>query len=94
MYSRGAGIPLTVTEVPLDEVYGKGAVVVWGLGSVERSVPKALISIPGAKDCVKEAPFPTDFTDGAADGTVGGRVLKVPATLATSPPALDAHASK
>ena len=42
---------MMVTEVPLDEVNGKGAVAaVWGL-PVDRPVPKTLISIPGAKDC-------------------------------------------
>src|SRR5579864_2745537 len=51
-----------VTDVPLDEVSGKGTVVtVCGL-PVERPVPNTLISIPGAKDCVNDALFPTDVT--------------------------------
>lgn len=93
MYITGAGIPLMVTEVPFDEVSGKGVVVtVWGL-PVDRPVPKTLISIPGAKDFVKDAAFPTDVTKGFAVA-VEERVVKVPVALATTPPALDAHASK
>lgn len=57
---------MIVTDVPLDDVSGKGTVVtVCGL-PVERPVPNTLISIPGAKVWENDAPFPTDVT------TMGG----------------------
>ena len=62
IYNSGAAIPLIVTEVPLDEVTGRGAAeTVCGVPE-DRPVPNTLISIPGAKDWANDAPFPTDAT--------------------------------
>ena len=53
---------MIVTVVPLADVTGRGAVLmICGLPE-DRPVPNTLISIPGAKDCVNDAEFPTLVT--------------------------------
>ena len=67
MYNSGAAIPLIVTVVPLEEITGRGVTVIVSGLPEDRPVPNTLISIPGAKDCVNDAPFPTDVTAGRGE---------------------------